>query len=332
MQVAVVGLDHKKGTLSEREVFAKALEQLLSHSELSKLYSFVPLFTCNRAELYFSAHDLILAKDEILKCLPSMAGYEFYSGKQSMQHLVQVTAGLESALAGETDIQRQVKEAYSKYVQQATLSSPIHFLFQKSLKIAKDIRSHFSSLPSETSLEATLFDLGKQSYRKLQEKSILFLGNSKMNRKLIDYFSRKGCQRFFLVTRNPQSASFLQDKYELSIFKEVTCAPLHQIDWIIAATGANDYLITQQHYTSLQKPLLICDLSVPRVVDPQMGGRDTVTLLNMEAIHALIKKRQSIRIHDLKKAQLEIKTQVARQMKIFHNKQQATHIKVKVCA
>src|SRR3989304_3124875 len=126
MRIGVLGINHKSASLDVREAVARA-----SHA-IAADFSAVLLSTCNRTEIYFSEDDLAGAHSQILHELKSRIGISFehalyaYFGEDCFFHLAAVTAGLDSGLLGESEIQRQVKAAY----QAATgLSSPLHFLF-----------------------------------------------------------------------------------------------------------------------------------------------------------------------------------------------------------
>src|SRR5690606_30288580 len=108
-------------------------------------YPIVILSTCNRAEIYFSGEDLAAVHSHLLSFL--RAGVDvpfertFYSffGIDCFFHLCKVASGLDSAIFAESEIQGQVRVAYANAKK---LSSCLHFVFQKALKISKEIRSY----------------------------------------------------------------------------------------------------------------------------------------------------------------------------------------------
>lgn len=146
MQVGIIGINHKSSPFEVREKLARIFRNQFA-SDYS--HNFILLSTCNRTELYFSSHQLAETHVNLLERLKYQIGEESihvlysYFGKDCFCHLVRVISGLDSAIFGESDIQRQVKVAYETRRKRQLLSHDLHFLFQKGLKIAKEIRTSF---------------------------------------------------------------------------------------------------------------------------------------------------------------------------------------------
>jgi glutamyl-tRNA reductase len=147
MHLVVVGVSAHTHDLQFRERVSQAVERCVKFLENA-----VVLSTCNRTEIYFvennSGEDLAALFDQIKKISNLDLQPHSYVLQDSLAflHLARVSAGLESLLFGETDIQRQVKESYEYAVKHnKTLPSLLHFVFQKSLKIAKSARTEYPS-------------------------------------------------------------------------------------------------------------------------------------------------------------------------------------------
>jgi len=139
MRIAVLGINHKSSDLELREQLARVVQRsLLGESPIAEKLGLVVLSTCNRTEIYFSQEDLAAAHTELLAHLRSEIPVPFehklysYFGADCFTHLALVTAGLDSLIPCETEIQRQVKMAYAHGCLYRKLPSAVHFLFQKS--------------------------------------------------------------------------------------------------------------------------------------------------------------------------------------------------------
>src|SRR3984957_2397898 len=148
MRVGVIGINAKSSELSLREHLAKATVKLFGAEALDALqFGFLFLSTCHRTEIYFSSLDLAATHSVILQLLRQEIDLPFehnlysYFGDECFTHLAKVVAGLDSVILGEGEIQRQVKRAYETAQVYRKLPAPLHFLFQKSFKIAKELRS-----------------------------------------------------------------------------------------------------------------------------------------------------------------------------------------------
>src|SRR5207237_3037325 len=135
MQVGLIGISHKTASIGERENVARAVQALLEHNIFLN-FPFVILSTCNRTEIYFSSDDLATAQSDLLAYLRLQMGHLFEHNFYSLfysdcfYHLCQVTAGFDSAVMGETEIQGQVKDAYLRSTKNS-LHHCLHFAFQK---------------------------------------------------------------------------------------------------------------------------------------------------------------------------------------------------------
>ncbi len=123
--------------------------------------------------------------------------------------LARVVTGMDSLIIWETEIQGQVKQAYLEACQNQRVNRDLHFLFQKVLKIGKDIRSLKSTNASLPSL-AQAIQLALEAHRyPLEDSKILFVGASHINRCLIHYFQEKGARSLVLTNRTPKTFKFL---------------------------------------------------------------------------------------------------------------------------
>ena len=275
LSVGVLGINHKTADLELREAVARAGESLDFFPQ-----RVVVLSTCNRTEIYFSDPALAEVHCDLLSHLRRFLfgtfEYRLYSyfGVDCLSHLCHVTAGLDSAIIAETEIQRQVKCAYTQVCMKAKIPSALHFLFQKALKVAKGVRSRF--IPNRgVTLSAILWELILA--HGFEQARTLFVGNSQVNRELIGFCRQKGMRKIDLCSRRGGTVG-----REILIHWE-------QFDLLVTATKSPCYLIHPKKLDG--KKRLIFDLSVPRNVDPEIGIAKGVTLYNIEQLHQLVEER-----------------------------------------
>ena len=110
----------------------------------------VALFTCNRTELYLVTDDAVEAENATLAILSRQAGLRptellgsLYSlrGREAVEHLFSVTAGLDSMIVGEAEIQGQVKRAYEMALVEGVSGPVSNRLFRDALAAGKRVRS-----------------------------------------------------------------------------------------------------------------------------------------------------------------------------------------------
>src|SRR5215470_7702476 len=124
-EILALGVSHKTAPLELRERLSltegRAVAALRELTETAMIEEAAAISTCNRTELYLVVSDPVEAESEALGVLTRKAGIRptellghLYSlrGGEAARHLFRVTAGLDSMIVGEAEIQGQVKRAY----------------------------------------------------------------------------------------------------------------------------------------------------------------------------------------------------------------------------
>lgn len=299
MHVGILGIHFKTADLALHEIIARSSLALFQDKSST---SVVLLSTCNRTEIYFSSPNLLSAKNELFALLQADAGIPLsdclysYFEKDCFAHLCRVIAGLDSAIFLETDIVRQVKIAYASACSRFVLPGALHYLFQKSFKIAKSIRNHFLQTGSFFVLFDTLWNIAEAEFSDLRQRRIFLVGHSEIHRRLADFFTRKGVKDLTFCSRHPEHVLGIEarGREALSSWREY--------DVISCATQADTFLIRGS--VPDHKKHLIFDLSVPRNVDPSVES-ESVKLFNMAQINRLIVQNKDPLILEMAETFLE---------------------------
>ena len=302
LQVGVVGINYKSAPLALREAFARYVIEETKGLETMLSAPFVLLATCNRFEIYFSASDLYAASHEIVRKLEKIVGvglrssFYHYFGHTCFFHLSKVASGLDAAIVGESDIQGQVKKAYEGAAFSRLLNKDLHYIFQKSLRVGKILRTHFFPSQDVMSLEDVIFKLVSN------KDKILFVGYSEINRKIMHFFKERGIKDITICTNSCIEG----------------CLPKEAIDeWVnysvvIVGTKYPGYLL---HATVIKTSTrLLFDLGMPRNIDPKL--REICKLYSLEEITSGVKS--SINMKECEEA---IKDLTRRYEKIYARRQ-----------
>ena len=334
MQVGVLGINYKSSELKVREILATAAQANVAGDCLSLYnFSYVLLSTCNRTEIYFSAEDLAEAHTQLLKLLRIDVEFSFehclysYFGTECFAHLIKVTSGFDSVILGESEIQRQVREAYESAGTFQILPSCIHYMFQKALKVGKHMRSQFQLPRMQASIEAVIHDLANAFFSHSKSPSILFVGNSEINRKVLHHLSSRGLEKITLATRAPLLARPLEKKQDLKLLPWQELSSWVEFDMIVCGTNQKEYLLKREDTSCYKEPVnvipsaLIIDLSMPRSVDPQLSRHPQISLFNIEEINAFVEQKQKIDLEDHDVMNKTLQNAVAHQLSCYTNKQ-----------
>jgi glutamyl-tRNA reductase len=329
MQIGVLGISYKSSDLPLREIVAKACQQCLANDclEAARL-SVVLLSTCNRTEIYFSASDLAEAHSDLLSLLraemeiPFEQSFYSFFGVECFAHLAKVISGFDSAIFGETEIQRQVKIAYAAAAAAYSLTAPLHFLFQKCLKVGKEIRTHFSLPRGVPTLESLIFELSQSA------TSFLFIGNSEINRKIISFFKTKKIDEISLCTHHISAAQ------EMPLFTGVKLIAWRELSrWqdyeiIVSGSSHSEYLLVAEQIDvqGAFKTRFIFDLSMPRTVDPKLTRHPQMHLLNIQDLGSSIALKRRDHLQDIGDAEKKLRVSVERQIGLFHLKEKKSYL------
>lgn len=314
MRIGVVGINHKLADLKLREQLAKACQRRFGCFQSGhENHSFVVLSTCNRTEVYFSSDDLAGTHSYLLSILRLDVDEDFdhklysYFGLDCFSHLSKVASGLDSAIIAETEIQGQVKVTYEKAAEYQKLPKELHFLFQKSLGIAKKIRCDFQLGRGMPDLEHAILQTGRHFFPELETTKILFVGASGINQKIISFLKNKQLTEITLCNRSTKHARNIAKKHHVQQIHWNCLKNWHQYDWIIFGTKSPEFLISRKDVEQLPiHDKLVMDLCVPRNVDPKLRLHAKITLLNIDQINRLLRIRHRGIIQTISEAENRI--------------------------
>lgn len=339
MRIGVLGINHKLADLTLRERLAKACQRRFASdcSTHGEQRAFVLLSTCNRTEIYFYSDILAETHSYLLSILRHDVGEDFdqrlysYFGLDCFLHLARVTAGLDSAIVAETEIQGQVKIAYEKALLYCTLPFELHYLFQKCLKIGKQVRSELPLKPGLPDLEHAIINAGCALFEMPKQTKILCVGASEINVKLISFLKTKQFKNITLCNRSSERAHKVTGDLQLNFLSWHQFSQWHEYDWIVFGTKSSEYLLKKEHLEnkSLGQKLVI-DLCVPRNVDPLIATHPQINLLNIDQINHTLKIRRLGMTETLMRTEQIVFEAARQQTTLFHQREQH-RLKIVAC-
>src|SRR6188768_1979869 len=153
-ELLALGVSHKTAPLDLRERLSltegRAAGALRELTDVAGIHEAAAISTCNRTELYLVVSDPVEAESTALGVLSRQAdirptellGHLYsYRSSEAARHLLRVTAGLDSMIVGEAEIQGQVKRAYELALVENTTSAFMNRLFRDALAAGKRVRT-----------------------------------------------------------------------------------------------------------------------------------------------------------------------------------------------
>jgi glutamyl-tRNA reductase len=311
MPVALIGLSHNTGApveLREQIAFTTpgALEQALRRlrASLGDTCEFVLLSTCNRTELYVSSSEEMptgALADALLAARDTPLGNDLHPfladrrGHRAAEHLFRVAAGLDSMILGETDILRQVKDAYAAAADADTCGRVLNPLFHEALRVAKRARTETDMGRGAFSIGHAAAEVARNIFGAGQGRNILLLGAGKMSETTARHLTAAGATSVLVANRTFDRAARLAEALNgRAIPYEEFATCLARTDIVIASTAAPHPIVTKAivadalRHRRHRDPLFFIDIAVPRDVEPQVGDLPDVFLYNIDDLKRLV--------------------------------------------
>jgi glutamyl-tRNA reductase len=309
----VIGATHHKAPLAVRERLSmtdevnRALNAKLKTVE--GLHEFTLLNTCNRVEFYGVASDPLAAeRTQAAFCSAQrfdVAEFEQFrlhlNGLEAIRHLLNVAAGIDSQMVGETEIFGQVKEAYASAQAQGNTGAVLNRVFQKTFQAAKHVRTHTAITGGHVSIANVAVDLAHTIFGDLTETRILLLGAGEIGEKTAKAFQSREAGSLTVASRQLQRAMELATTLKASALPfEQREARLSEFDVIVGSTSAPGTVISHEAVVAAMqrrpaRPLFFIDLALPRDIDPRVADLQNVFLYNLDDLAKIAEENRVAR-------------------------------------
>jgi len=295
-EICVVGLNHRTAPVALRERVAAAADGALAGLR-GLAREVAVLATCNRFEVYTAggagaeAVSLWLATRSGIDCEALRAHLYVREGRNAAKHLFFVASSLDSLVVGETQIRKQVKQAYAAAVEAGTAGPALHALFQAALRVSKEIASATGVGRGTVSVAGAAADLAERIFGELEPARLLLVGAGETAELLLSHMRTRGVRHCVVANRTPEHAEALARRFE------ARAAPLDDLarhlddaDILVAAAPGQDGPLVgvPQLRAALRRrrghPIVVIDVAVPRAVDPHVDALDNVYRYDIDAL------------------------------------------------
>ncbi len=299
-QLVQVGVSHAEAPLDLLErltVRADAVPGLLAEISALGATEAVVLSTCSRSEIYARSR---VDPARLIEVLARQAGVSPATvhavaqqrvGAAAVEHLLRVTAGLESRLVGEVDIQRQVRTAFRAARAAGTVGPLLDRVFPLALRCGDDVRSRTSLGRQGRSLARRAVDIGVAAVHGASPwpglPEVLIVGSGQMASSATERLNELGLP-FRVAARDESYAARLAGPDNVCALDSLV-GGIQRADLLICATSASRPVVTYAHVREAMQArtrrLTVVDLAVPRNVDPAAGMLDRVGLVDLSGLN-----------------------------------------------
>ena len=315
MHITLVGVSHKTAPVSVRERLAFAADEL--PEALPKFGGAAVLVsTCNRTEVYLTAHHAItpgtvIAMLRELKSDVEVPDEVFYhkAGLEAARHLFRVAAGIESMVLGESEILGQVRSAFSAATAANTHNALLSQLFHTAIRVGRKARSETDIGRHAVSLSSTATKLAERTIGDLSSRTVLVVSAGEAGKLTARSLAERGVTNLFVTSRTPERAKELaRDLGGRQVPFSKLGATMAGADIVITSSAAPDFLIGKEEVDQATagrngRPLLLIDIAVPRDIDPAVRDNSNVELYNIDDLQALVEEGRDARRQEVAKVE-----------------------------
>ncbi|MCE9516139.1 MAG: glutamyl-tRNA reductase [Mycobacterium sp.] len=241
--------------------------------------------------------------------------YVRYS-EAAVEHLFAVASGLDSAVVGEQQVLGQVRRAYAAAEANQTVGRVLHDLAQRALAAGKRVHAETSIDAAGASVVSVALDIAARrlagsgsglaasgsagaGLSGLGGRQAVVIGAGSMGALSAAHLVRAGVRHVHVVNRSlPRAQRLAQSIAEQGVSAQATTladlpAALAGADLVISCTGAVRPVVSlaDVHHAlaasardELAAPLVLCDLGMPRDIDPAVAGLPGVAVVDMDRV------------------------------------------------
>ncbi len=284
----------------------KLVDELLSSRAISEA---MLVSTCNRVEIYAVVDAFHPALEAVGAVLGDHSGmtvnemtrhaYVRYS-EAAVEHLFTVAAGLDSLVVGEQQILGQIRNAYLDADANKSAGRVLHELAQQALRVGKRVHTETGIDRAGASVvsvalhraESLLTREGADGMR-----SAVVVGAGAMGGLATAQLAREGVKDLVVVNRTVANAEHLAGNVAANhgiavrgVGLDDLPAAMATADVVVTCTGSVGSVVgVGEVHSALaaradSRPLVICDLGMPRDVDPAVAGLPDVVVVDMDRI------------------------------------------------
>jgi glutamyl-tRNA reductase len=330
-ELLALGISHKTAPVALRERLAftesEAVEFAREVTATSEVREAVIISTCNRTEVYLVVGDPVRAESDVLGMLarrasirPTELAEAIYSPRNCdvARHLYRVTAGLDSMIVGEAEVQGQVRRAHEAAMAAGCTGPLTNRLFAAALTTGKRVRSETEIGSSRVSVPSVAVDLALSVLGGLEQRHVVILGAGDTSELTARALADQGAGTIFVANRHADRALSLAQRFGGSVVGlDKLPDQLLRADIVLCSTSSPHPIVGREELELVMaerrgRPLLLIDIAVPRDVDPACGELEGVNLYDIDDLQSVVARNLSTRENEAPRAQEIVEEEIHR--------------------
>jgi glutamyl-tRNA reductase len=330
-ELLALGISHKTAPLDLRERLSmtegRAVGVLRELTAASGIHEAAAISTCNRTELYLIVSDPVDAESTALGILTRQAEMRptellghLYSlrAEEAARQLLRVTAGLDSMIVGEAEIQGQVKRAYELALVEGGTGPILNRLFRGALAAGGRAREETGISEKGVSIPSVAVELARRALGDLAERRVLVVGAGETAELFARALVARGVSTVFVANRHYDRAIGLAQRFGGNAVRfEELPEQLREADIVVSATNSPHHIVERDDIATVMeeregRPLMLIDIAVPRDVEPACREIAGVSLHDIDDVQKIAELNASGRGAEAKRAERIIEVELER--------------------
>jgi glutamyl-tRNA reductase len=330
-ELLALGVSHKTAPLDLRERLSltedRAIGALRELTAATGIHEAATISTCNRTELFLVVSDPVDAESTALGVLTRQAEIRptellghLYSlrSTEAVRHLFRVTAGLDSMIVGEAEIQGQVKRAYELALVEGGTGPILNRLFRGALTAGGRAREATGISEKGLSISSVAVELARRTLGALAERRVLVIGAGETSELVARALVARGVATVFVANRRYDRAIGLAQRFGGNAVRfEELPEQLEAADIVVSATNSPHHIVERDDIVQVMstregRPLLLVDIAVPRDIEPACREVAGVSLHNIDDVQQIVERNASGREAEAKRAERIIEAELDR--------------------
>jgi glutamyl-tRNA reductase len=326
-----LGVSHKTAPLELRERLSltegRAVSALRELTTAAGIHEAAAISTCNRTELYLIVSDPVEAESTALGVLSRQAEIRptellghLYSHRstEAARHLLRVTAGLDSMIIGEAEIQGQVKRAYELALVEGATGPILNRLFRGALTAGGRVREETAISEKGVSIPSVAVELARRALGDLAERRVLVIGAGETAELVARALVARGVRTVFVANRHYDRAIGLAQRFEgVAVRFDELPGQLEAADIVVSATNSPHHIVEREGLEQVMaaragRPLIAIDIAVPRDIEPECREIAGVSVYDIDDVQAIAERNTSGREAEARGAELIIEAELDR--------------------
>jgi glutamyl-tRNA reductase len=330
-ELIALGVSHKTAPLAVRERLSltegRAAGALHELTQASGIHEAAAISTCNRTELYLIVSDPVEAESTALGVLTRQAEIRptelmghLYSlrSTEAARHLLRVTAGLDSMILGEAEIQGQVKRAYELALVEGVTGPILNRLFRGALSAGGRARDETGISQKGVSIPSVAVELATRALGDLSSRRVLMVGAGETAELVAKALVARGVDTVFVANRHYDRAIGLAQRFDGHAIRfEDLPEQMIEADIVVSATNSPHHIVERDGLAQVMaarpdRPLLGIDLAVPRDIEPACREVPGVTVYDVDDVQQIVERNTSGREAEARRAEAILESEIDR--------------------